>query len=455
MVPMRQLWLAIYLPSLLIATGQQAVVIMLPLFAFALVGGDATGPDAAIATSAAAATLAATLMALRGAGSLCANVPAGLLVSRFGDRPVMLGGLGLLAAAALLLGASALLRPAGVAAGGTVLFASVAATLFGAASGAWFLARLAFVAEAAPPAWRGRALAGLGGVQRVGLLLGPVAGGLLVHAFGFGAAFATAGACIALAFVLVVPFTHATAIPGATAVPGDASVPPAVDAAPNVDPLPAGRQPRAPGLHSVLAVLRDYRQVFATAGVAVTTLAVLRAGRQLLIPLWGTLLGLDPRQVGVTFMISSAVEIAMAWPGGWLVDRHGHKWAAVPCFALLCASVALLPWATDWPSLVAVAVLAGVGNGFGSGIMMTFGAGYAPPARRGEFLGVWRMMGDAGQVAGPTLIGAIAAAFSLAAATWGTAAIGLAGLAMMAFVVRVPEEAPDAARHEGSGQVRP
>ena len=423
---MRQLWLAIYLPSLLIATGQQAVVIMLPLFAFALVGGDATRPEAA-----AAATLAATLMALRGTGSLFANVPAGLLVSRFGDRAVMLGGLGLLAAAAMLLGASALLRPAGVPTGTTVLFASVAATLFGAASGAWFLARLAFVAEAAPPAWRGRALAGLGGVQRVGLLLGPVAGGLLVHEFGFGAAFATAGACIALAFALVVPFTHAAN------VPPTAAVPPAMDA------LPGTRQPRAPGLHSVLAVLRDYRRVFATAGVAVTTLAVLRAGRQLLIPLWGTLLGLDARQVGVTFMISSAVEIAMAWPGGWLVDRRGHKWAALPCFALLCASVALLPWATDWPSLVAVAVLAGIGNGFGSGIMMTFGAGYAPPARRGEFLGVWRMMGDAGQVAGPTLIGAIAAAFSLAAATWGAAAIGLAGMALMAFVVQVPEDGRD------------
>jgi MFS family permease len=428
---MRQLWLAIYLPSLLIATGQQAVVIMLPLFAFALVGGDATRTDAA-----AAATLAATLMALRGTGSLCANVPAGLLVSRFGDRAVMLGGLGMLAAAALLLGASALLRPAGVPTGTTVLFASVAATLFGAASGAWFLARLAFVAEAAPPAWRGRALAGLGGVQRVGLLLGPVAGGVLVHEFGFGAAFATAGACIALAFALVVPFTHA------------ANVPPAASALPAADVPPTGNVPPAPGLHSVLAVLRDYRRVFATAGVAVTTLAVLRAGRQLLIPLWGTLLGLDPRQVGVTFMISSAVEIAMAWPGGWLVDRRGHKWAALPCFALLCASVALLPWATDWPSLVAVAVLAGIGNGFGSGIMMTFGAGYAPPARRGEFLGVWRMMGDAGQVAGPTLIGAIAAAFSLAAATWGAAAIGLAGMALMAFVVQVPEEGRD----DGAGR---
>ncbi len=427
---MRQLWLAIYLPSLLIATGQQAVVIMLPLFAAAIASGSAVAD-----VGSAAATLAATLMALRGAGSLFANVPAGLLVSRWGDRKVMLGALGALAMAAVLLGASALLvmgtprTATGVDDGlpsASMAFAGIAATLFGAASGAWFLARLAFVAEAAPPAYRGRALAGLGGVQRVGLLLGPVAGGLLVHTFGFGVAFATAGCCIALALLLVVPFTHAA------------------PQARNETAGPVDGTSTAPGMHSVLAVLRDYRTVFATAGVAVTALAVLRASRQLLIPLWGTLLGLDARQVGVTFMVSSAIEIAMAWPAGWLVDRRGHKWAALPCFALLCASIALMPWATDWPSLIVIAVIAGIGNGFGSGIMMTFGAGYAPPARRGEFLGVWRMMGDAGQVAGPALIGTIAAAVSLGAATLGAAAIGVAGMGMMAFMVKVPTLDADA-----------
>lgn len=421
---MRQLWLAIYLPSLLIASGQQAIVIMLPLFA------------AHIAAShgmlAAAATLASALMTLRGAGSLFANVPAGLLVARWGDRAVMLGALGLLSGMAALLGASTLLlepaagqaaEPGGLVPGLPLLplvIVALAAAGFGAASGAWFLARLAFVAEAAPLEYRGRALAGLGAVQRLGLLVGPLAGGLLVHAFDYGAAFAVAAACIAFAFLLVVPFTRAAG--------------PAADAAAEARTSTA----RPPGLHSVLAVLRDYRDVFMTAGVSVTALAVLRASRQLLIPLWGALLGLDPRQVGVTFMVSSAVEIAMAWPAGWLVDRRGHKWAALPCFALLCASIALMPWVDSWPRLLAVAVLAGIGNGFGSGIMMTFGSDYAPPARRGEFLGVWRMMGDSGQVAGPALIGVIAATVSLAAATWGAAAIGVAGMVMMALVVRVP-----------------
>ncbi len=401
---------------------------MLPLYAAHLASlrtGLPLNTDAALSTAAGlgasapsaaatAATLAALFMAVRGAGSLFVNVPAGLLVARFGDKRVMLGALASLVAGALLLSATSSL-------GASVLLICSAAGLFGAGSGAWLLARLAYVTEAAPLAYRGRALAGLGGVQRLGLLVGPVAGGTLVYAFGYSAAFMAAAGCMLLAIMLIVPFTR--------------------DARAALDMAQTVRSEESPGLASLIAIVRSYREVFLTAGVAITALAVLRASRQMLIPLWGTLLGLDAQQVGVTFMLSSAIEIAMAYPAGYVVDHKGHKWAALPCFALLCISIALLPFASSWPALIAVAVLAGVGNGMGSGIMMTFGSDYAPPAQRGEFLGVWRMMGDAGQVLGPLCIGAIAAAASLGLATFGAAAIGVAGMALMAMRVREPVRA--------------
>ena len=424
---MRQLWLAIYLPSFLIAVGQQAVVIMLPLYAAQLASVQtgvklgATAPGAAAATVTAAATLAALFMAVRGAGSLLVNVPAGLFVERFGDKRVMLVALALLVAGALLLSATPSLNA-------SVVVICFAAGLFGAGSGAWLLARLAYVSEAAPLAYRGRALAGLGGVQRLGLLVGPVVGGTLVHNFGYSVAFMAAAGCMLLAIVLIVPFTRdaRAALASRQALPSQSP------------PSQSIGTERMPGLASVLAIVRAHREVFLTAGVAITALAVLRASRQMLIPLWGTLLGLDAQQVGVTFMLSSAIEIGMAYPAGYVVDHKGHKWAAVPCFALLCISIALLPFASSWPALIAVAVIAGIGNGMGSGIMMTFGSDYAPPAQRGEFLGVWRMMGDAGQVLGPLFIGAVAAGASLGLATFGAAAIGVAGMALMAVRVREP-----------------
>ena len=382
----RELWFAIYLPSFLIAAGQQAVVILLPLYALQLDGG---------------ASLAATFMALRGGGSMCINVPAGMAVARWGDKTVMVAALIALGLCSGLLGLTH-----------NVLVIGACATVYGAGSGAWLLARLAYVSDAAPLQYRGRALAALGGIQRVGLLAGPVTGGVLALHFGYATAFLAAGGCALASCLTVLPFTK------------------------NIRPEPSAG--RAAGISAIGAVLRDHRRTFATAGVSTIGLTVLRSARQLRIPLWGAAAGLNAAQIGFTFMLSSAVEIAMAYPAGYVLDHRGHKFTALPCFGLLAISVALLPWVQGQYSLTAVALLAGIGNGFGSGIMMTLGSDYAPPAQRGQFLGVWRMLGDAGQVAGPLVIGVVAAVTTLAFATFCTVAIGAAGMAMMALVVTEP-----------------
>lgn len=383
---MRNLWLSVYTPSFLVALGQQAVLVLLPLYALDIGGGEG---------------FAAMLMALRGFGSLMSNLPAGILVSRLGDRAVMIAALLALGVSALLLGQT-----------GEFALAGLLAAVFGAGSGAWLLARLAYVSEAAPLAMRGRAIAGLGGIQRVGLLLGPVAGGVLATTYGFDVAFMAAGACALLASLIVVAFTR--------------------NLAPRVE------VDRVPGLTTITQIVREHRVTFATAGMSTMGLAVLRSSRQLLIPLWGAVVGLNEAQIGVVFMITSGVEIAMSYPAGYLLDHKGHKAAALPCFALLALSIALLPLARGMASLTAIALIAGVGNGFGTGIMMTMGSDYAPVRRRGEFLGVWRMMGDTGQVGGPLLIGAMAGTVALGGATIAAAAVGLAGMALMAMLVREP-----------------
>ena len=381
---MHGLWLSVYLPSFLIAAGQQAVLVLLPLYALELGGG---------------ATFAATLLALRGLGSLVSNVPAGMLVSRIGDKQVMISALLVLAVAAVLLGQTTSLVSVG----------SLTA-LFGLGSGAWLLARVVYVSEAAPLAQRGRALAGLGGVQRAGMLVGPVVGGTLATAHSYALAFWITGGCALVSGLLVLGFTRNIR---AAAAPG-----------------------RGPGFKAVVDILREHRYTFATAGLATMGLTVLRSGRQLLLPLYGAAVGLNEAQVGLVFMLSSVLEIAMAYPGGMLMDRRGHKSTALPCFGLLVLSLLLLPFIEGFWSLVMVALVAGMGNGVGSGIVMTMGSDYAPADRRGQFLGVWRMLGDAGQVSGPVLIGAVAGALTLGAASLATALVGLAGMGVMLFLVK-------------------
>ena len=75
---------------------------------------------------------------------------------------------------------------------------------------------------------------------------------------------------------------------------------------------------------------------------------------------------------------------------------------------------------------VLVCLLMGLGNGIGSGIVMTLGADGAPPNGRHEFLGIWRLITDTGTSAGPFILAGMTALVSLAA---GIAVVGSFGLA--------------------------
>src|SRR5215216_2641999 len=100
-------------------------------------------------------------------------------------------------------------------------------------------------------------------------------------------------------------------------------------------------------------------------------------------------------------------------PAGMLMDRFGRKVAAVPSFALMALGIGLIPFSHDFLTLLLVAMLIGLGNGLGSGLMMTLGADLAPPGATGEFLGVWRLIGDVGATGGPLVVGGLADAAAL------------------------------------------
>jgi MFS family permease len=86
--PYDRLVLPVYLPSLLMAVSLEAMTILLPLYILDL------GQSAAFAV---------LIAGLRGVGVLLFDVPAGMLVARFGDKPVLLGGLGLILFGMLML----------------------------------------------------------------------------------------------------------------------------------------------------------------------------------------------------------------------------------------------------------------------------------------------------------------------------------------------------------------
>jgi MFS family permease len=124
------------------------------------------------------------------------------------------------------------------------------------------------------------------------------------------------------------------------------------------------------------------------------------------------------------------------------MDRFGRKTAAVPSFAIMTLGVAMIPLASSFAELMAAAAVIGFGNGLGSGTMMTLGADLAPDNATGEFLGVWRLIGDAGAFVGPVAVGLLATAAGLKGSAVLLAVFGAAATLTLAFMVRETRQVP-------------
>jgi MFS family permease len=381
--PYDRMLVPVYLPTFLMAVSQEALLLLLPLYVLELGGGPG---------------LAALIVGLRGVGVLLFDVPAGMLAARYGDRPVLLGGLG-----AILVGMLAL----------TFLTELWLLALFalplGAGHAAWMLGRQSYIADTLPGHQVGRAIAVLAGLQRIGALAGPAAGGLIAAFYGFEFAFAAGVVCAVLATVLVFIYSK-RAKPG-----GD---------------------PHARWLAGTVGIVREHARVLATAGLGCLTLQLMRSTRQLLLPLFGESIGLDVAAIGAIYSLSAAVDMCLFYPVGVIVDRWGRRATAAPSMLLFAIGLALLASVTDFRGLLLVGLVLGFANGLSTGIVMIIGSDLAQRSRdRGQFFGVWRLIGDLGISGGPLLISAMAQLASLAFASVTVAATGLAGALIMWFLV--------------------
>ncbi len=163
---LRTIAVTAYGPTALSSVGLGAVTPVLALTALR-VGADAGG--------------AAVVVALLGVGMVAGDLPAGAFAARFGERWT-------------LIGASLLEAIAFAAAGLTSSVPALAAAVFaaGLAQSAFGLARHSYLAEVVPPRLRARALSALGGVHRVGMLLGPFVGAAAAARWGLSGAYAVA-----------------------------------------------------------------------------------------------------------------------------------------------------------------------------------------------------------------------------------------------------------------------
>ncbi len=381
------LMLPVYVPSFLLAFTQGLLIPTLPLYA---------------TTFGVSFSLVSLAVAARGLGTLAMDLPSGVLLERLGSRKVMLLGVGVACICLVLMGlienfhVLVLLR-----------------LLSGCGAAMWMISRMAFISEVVPVEVRGRALSAFGGVSRIGVFASPAIGGFVGANLGLQTPFLLAAALTGVALVITLLY------------------------------VPESRKPvkaahRRPHWRTMAKIVGTYRRDLLSAGSAQVLAQMIRAGRDIIVPLYGgTVLGLDLTAVGVIITVSAAIDMSLFGIAGLLQDRMGRKWASVPSMIILGVGMAMVPLAGGYGSLLAAAAIMGLGNGLGAGTMMTLGSDLAPRDAMGEFLGMWRLIGDGGNAGGPLVVGAVADLTGL-----GLAAIVLAGVGALAasnLALFVPE----------------
>ena len=395
------MWRSVFVPTVVLAFAEGLLVPVLPLF---------------VASLGVPFWWVGLVLAGEAIGMLVGDLPAGTMLRRVDRKTAMLAGIALLGVAAL-----------GAAFVDAVVAIFALRVVAGLGAALWGISRHAFLADAVPLHRRGRMIAAFGGAQRIGSLAGPAVGGVVAAYGGFSAAFLLYAAVTALTLAYCWRYLE-SAPPAGRRVAG-------VGAPPLTTAPPEAHGAAASPWDSVWAL--GWRRLGAAAAGVLMAQAI-RAGRRIVIPLHAAaVLGLDVQQVGWIVSLAAAFDVLLFPLAGWVMDRFGRKYAIVPSFAVQAVGMALVPLTAGFAGLAVAASLIGLGNGLGSGTMMTVGADLAPKGAVGEFLGAWRLVGDGGAMGGPVLVGALADVLGLAFATVAVAAVG-AGAALT-FAYGVPE----------------
>lgn len=399
---LRTLVPSVYAPTLLEFVGLAALMPVVPLLARDL--GFSVPQAAAITT-------------IFGLTSFLGPIPAGRLIARIGARSalVLTGVLLVLSN----LAAFAVIGPVLGGGGGDAVHRVALVLLLlvmAVAMQVWHLGRQSYLGSALPPTMRARGMTLFGGVIRIGEVIGPLLGAVVMALGSMAWVFVLFAVAAAAGTVMIAVFLP----PGET----------------GPRPAPPGgshrfRSEARRGLDR--AVLG--RMVAVGAGIAPVMMA--RVNRPVIVPLLGDALGLDPVWISIVFGVSAALEILLVLPAGTLMDRYGRAAVAVPCallmgvgFLLLALLGTVLMDHGRTAALIALLVpslLIGLGNGLGSGIVMTLGIDVSPVHGRTTYLAWWNTMLGAGRLAAPLVVTGITLFAPVAIAGAATGAVCVAG----------------------------
>mmetsp|Transcript_20770 Transcript_20770/g.24002 ORF Transcript_20770/g.24002 Transcript_20770/m.24002 type:complete len:514 (-) Transcript_20770:126-1667(-) len=396
-----ELMTSVHLPNLLqgISVGMRSSLI--PIF------GDAFGASDAVI---------GFMTAMAGVGRASTGVPAGKLTARYGFTNVMIAGM-LVNVVGAVIAAGAL----------NWFMLGVANLIFGLGIGLFFTSRHVMLACVVDKSKRGRLMSIIGGGERWSSVIGPTLGGLVIQYVGCRACAAAVIPIVLLCVGCIVKSNRVRFLDEKylteQRIRRDLEI-------------QEGVNPRS---RSISAVFLEHWKLITSVGFYAMNILQLRACRKLMLPLAALRAGLDATTVGLVLSSSFAVDASLFFLGGMVMDKFGRKFAAIPTTTNLGIAFLLLSLSNSTASLFMVAVFFGIADSLGAGLLLTMNADHAPKRVAAEFMGLMRVIQDAGQLVGPLIAGWVSNVVSFQAACVFFGVLGL--LNAVWAVIFLPTEA--------------
>ena len=348
---------------------------------------------------------------------------AGTLADRLGRRPVV-------AAGAVLHGGAAALQAFTDSYAVFLMLELVSG--FGVA--VWMTGSAALLADFTRVTNRGRGVALRNTSVRLGILAGPIAGGAIAAAADIRAVFifiaATKVFIVAIALLLI----RETRQPAA-----------------HVDEKKAEQPRRLPRLDASIFRTRN----FITLSVVTLAVGLVTAGPgafRTYFPVQAEEVGLSIEEIGAAISISGVLAMLAALPAGGLADWWGRRPMLLAGLAAMAAGMFLTLGMDALLMALVVASAFSIGEVTGTNTLQTYAMDIAPAEKRGYFLGTWQATMDFGHLAGPLLVGAIAAPLGIPAAFGVAGGVLLLSAAFLAVSRTDRAASPSVTGDEGPGQ---
>lgn len=384
--PLRRLFVPVYLPTALEFAGESAFLPILPFIAIDL-GFQASE--------------AAALGLIGGVLSVLGTAPIGRLMMKLGERTTILGSGALLIVVNCALAA---LVADGLPVHGSVWHRCGLVAALVAISTCiivWSLGRQAYLGTYLPPEIRARGMTTLGGAMRVGQICGPLLSTVVLWIGSSAWVFVLYAALMVVASYCVWSRMLET--------DGGAAASRAETSNHREPSTVTGALGRTLTFHDMLRV-----------AIGVIPLGMARVNRPVIVPLMAVAMGLEEHDTTLLFGISAVLEILLFYPAGVIMDRWGRRAAIVPCMIILGLGFALagpfslIDFGADGTRLpflllLAASIVMALGNGLGSGVMMTLGVDMSNSATRTKDLARWNTLMGAGRLAAPLVVTSVTA----------------------------------------------